>query len=98
MLSAEEAVTVSDELVAGRRGEILRLPADMPRWMAGTIVLVVGPEGGLTPHEREALRAAGARTVRLGPSVLRSSSAGMAAAAVVLASTTRWAAPPDGDA
>lgn len=40
MLSAEEAVTVSDELVAGRRGEILRLPADMPRWMAGTIVLV----------------------------------------------------------
>ena len=42
MLSAEEAVTVSDELVAGRRGEILRLPADMPRWMAGTIVLVDG--------------------------------------------------------
>ncbi len=72
--------------------------ASVPLPEAGTIVLVVGPEGGLTPHEREALRAAGARTVRLGPSVLRSSSAGMAAAAVVLASTTRWAAPPDGDA
>lgn len=57
---------------------------------AGDLVLVVGPEGGLTPDEIAAFAGAGAITVRLGPSVLRTSSAGMAAASVVLASSDRW--------
>jgi 16S rRNA (uracil1498-N3)-methyltransferase len=56
---------------------------------------MVGPEGGLTPDERESLIAAGAIEVRLGPSVLRTSSAGMAAVAAVLAPTSRWAVPGD---
>ena len=38
-------------------------------------------------------RVAGARVVRLGPSVLRTSSAGMAAAAVLLSRAGRWSAP-----
>lgn len=54
------------------------------------VVLVVGPEGGITPAEVDALTDAGARPVRLGPHVLRSSSAGPAALAVVMAAT-RWA-------
>lgn len=58
---------------------------------SGDVVVVVGPEGGLSDEERAVLGAAGARAVRLGPSVLRTSSAGMAAAAVLLASTRRWA-------
>src|SRR3954471_2527229 len=41
----------------------------------GTVVLVVGPEGGLTDQELAALSAAGALPVRLGPSVLRTSTA-----------------------
>ncbi|MCX6434389.1 MAG: 16S rRNA (uracil(1498)-N(3))-methyltransferase [Actinobacteria bacterium] len=57
---------------------------------AGDLVLVIGPEGGLTPVEIAAFADAGATTVRLGPSVLRTSSAGMAAASVVLASSGRW--------
>src|SRR4051812_1628030 len=40
-----------------------------------TVVLVVGPEGGLTEREVEALTGAGAIAVRLGPSVLRTSTA-----------------------
>ncbi len=56
---------------------------------AERIVLVVGPEGGIAPNELELLTAAGAHVVRLGPHVLRSSSAGPAALAVVL-SRTRW--------
>lgn len=56
------------------------------------ILLVVGPEGGIAPEEVEALTAAGATPVRLGDTVLRSSSAGPAALAVVLAAT-RWARP-----
>ncbi len=55
----------------------------------GDVLLVVGPEGGITPAELEALSAAGAVVVRLGTTVLRSSSAGPAALAVVSASR-RW--------
>ncbi|MCU1535767.1 MAG: hypothetical protein JWP82_118 [Humibacillus sp.] len=56
---------------------------------AGDVLLVVGPEGGITPRELEALTAAGALPVRLGTTILRSSSAGPAALAV-LSAATRW--------
>jgi 16S rRNA (uracil1498-N3)-methyltransferase len=56
----------------------------------GEFVLIVGPEGGITPAERAALHEAGATEARLGPTVLRTSTAGAAAAAVVLARTARW--------
>jgi 16S rRNA (uracil1498-N3)-methyltransferase len=56
----------------------------------GDIVLVVGPEGGITDDELGALRDAGAELVHAGPSVMRSSTAGAAAAAVVLARAGRW--------
>ncbi|MCT9820165.1 16S rRNA (uracil(1498)-N(3))-methyltransferase [Microbacterium sp. W1N] len=54
------------------------------------IVLVVGPEGGIAPEELTALGAAGARAVRLGDTVLRTSTAGPAALAVVSAGLGRW--------
>lgn len=57
---------------------------------AGEILLVVGPEGGVTEAEVAELEAAGAVAVRLGASVLRTSTAGAAAAAVVSALTPRW--------
>lgn len=60
-----------------------RLPA------RGDVLLVVGPEGGITPDEVAALETAGAVTVRLGDTVLRSSSAGPAALAV-LSALGRW--------
>jgi 16S rRNA (uracil1498-N3)-methyltransferase len=56
---------------------------------SGTVVVVVGPEGGLTDGEVVAFRAAGATAVRLGPEVLRTSTAG-AAALAALATRTRW--------
>lgn len=54
------------------------------------IVLVVGPEGGIAPDELDALEAAGAHPVRLGDTVLRTSTAGPAALAVVSAALGRW--------
>lgn len=54
------------------------------------IVLVVGPEGGIAPNELERLRAAGATLVRLGPTVLRTSTAGAAALSVLNARLGRW--------
>ncbi|MEV4545425.1 16S rRNA (uracil(1498)-N(3))-methyltransferase [Micromonospora echinaurantiaca] len=57
---------------------------------AGEIVLVVGPEGGIAPAELDAFTAAGARPVRLGSAVLRTSTAGVAALAVLSARLHRW--------
>lgn len=58
---------------------------------AGEVVLVVGPEGGIDESELSAFAAAGASTSRLGPEVLRTSTAGVAALAALLARTSRWA-------
>jgi 16S rRNA (uracil1498-N3)-methyltransferase len=61
----------------------IALPAD------GDVLVIVGPEGGITDRELTALTDAGARAVRLGHTVLRSSSAGPAALAV-LSAQHRW--------
>lgn len=62
--------------------------AELPA--SGSIVLVVGPEGGVSPDELEAFAAAGARPYRLGRTVLRTSTAGTAATALLLGRTGRW--------
>ncbi|KTS65346.1 16S rRNA methyltransferase [Microbacterium testaceum] len=54
------------------------------------VVLVVGPEGGIAPDELSALADAGARLVRLGDTVLRTSTAGAAAISVLSAAHGRW--------
>lgn len=54
------------------------------------LVLVVGPEGGIAPEELALLRDAGAEPVRLGDTVLRTSTAGPAALAVLNAKLVRW--------
>ncbi|MEV0845843.1 16S rRNA (uracil(1498)-N(3))-methyltransferase [Streptomyces sp. NPDC049954] len=56
----------------------------------GEIVLVVGPEGGVSPEELAAFTAAGAHVCRLGRSVLRTSTAGTAAVALLMGRTGRW--------
>ncbi|MBB6344533.1 16S rRNA (uracil1498-N3)-methyltransferase [Nonomuraea muscovyensis] len=56
----------------------------------GDIVVVVGPEGGVGDEELGRFRAVKAVPVLLGPTVLRTSTAGVAAAAVLLARTGRW--------
>jgi 16S rRNA (uracil1498-N3)-methyltransferase len=49
------------------------------------IGIVIGPEGGFTDAEIAEARAAGARTVTLGPNILRTETAGIVAAALALA-------------
>lgn len=55
---------------------------------SGSVVVVVGPEGGLTDEELGAFSSA--HVVRLGSSVLRTSTAGVAAVAALLSRTPRW--------
>lgn len=56
----------------------------------GELMLVVGPEGGVAPEERDAFVEAGARGVRLGPTVLRTSTAAAVALGALGALTARW--------
>jgi 16S rRNA (uracil1498-N3)-methyltransferase len=63
--------------------------ADLPVPGRGEIVIVVGPEGGISDEELDAFASVGAEPVRLGSSVLRTSTAGVAATAALLA-RTRW--------
>ncbi|WP_073946674.1 16S rRNA (uracil(1498)-N(3))-methyltransferase [Streptomyces kebangsaanensis] len=62
----------------------VELPAE------GEIVLVVGPEGGVSPEELAMFREAGAKAYVLGRTVLRTSTAGTAATALLLGRTGRW--------
>jgi 16S rRNA (uracil1498-N3)-methyltransferase len=64
---------------------------DVPE--SGSVVVVVGPEGGLTDDEIGAFTAAGGHGVRLGSEVLRTSTAGVAAVSALLSRTGRWRRP-----
>jgi 16S rRNA (uracil1498-N3)-methyltransferase len=59
---------------------------------AGSVVLVVGPEGGLSDGELARFADVGADGVRLGPTVLRTSTAGVVGASLVLGRTASWRA------
>ncbi|MGV9798966.1 16S rRNA (uracil(1498)-N(3))-methyltransferase [Mycobacterium sp. NPDC003449] len=62
----------------------------MPLAQADSVMLIVGPEGGIADDEIAALTGAGARAVRLGPTVLRTSTAAAVALGAIGALTARW--------
>lgn len=64
--------------------------AGVPLPAEGEIVLVIGPEGGVSPEELGVFAEAGAAPYRMGSSVLRTSTAGTAAAALLLGRSGRW--------
>jgi 16S rRNA (uracil1498-N3)-methyltransferase len=80
---AAKATFVLDEAAHARLSTV-----DVPP--AGEIVLVVGPEGGIAPEELALFESAGAVPVRLGDSVLRTSTAGVAALSVLSVRLGRW--------
>ncbi|MGH3394650.1 MAG: 16S rRNA (uracil(1498)-N(3))-methyltransferase [Streptosporangiaceae bacterium] len=63
---------------------------DGPDGPGGEVVLIVGPEGGVASAEAELLARCGAIGARLGPTVLRASTAGAVAAALLLSASGRW--------
>ncbi|MDI3314041.1 MAG: 16S rRNA (uracil(1498)-N(3))-methyltransferase [Mycobacterium sp.] len=67
--------------------------ADLALKPANSLMLLVGPEGGITPRELAALSDAGAVAVRLGPMVLRTSSAAAVALGALGVLTPRWDCP-----
>jgi 16S rRNA (uracil1498-N3)-methyltransferase len=66
----------------------------VPAWLT----VCVGPEGGWTEDERRLLREGGARALDLGPHVLRTETAAVAALQVLQALRRRWSEGPEGSA
>lgn len=66
-----------------------RADASLAQWVRATpardVTLLVGPEGGFTDQEEDAARAAGALALSMGPRVLRTETAGLAALAILAA-------------
>ena len=58
--------------------------------LSGKLALVVGPEGGISDEELVQLEKAGAKRVHLGESILRTSTAGVAAIAAIQALTGQY--------
>ncbi|MDQ1721883.1 MAG: rRNA (uracil1498-N3)-methyltransferase [Pseudonocardiales bacterium] len=86
---------VAGRIAAARLALLLHGEADEPLSRVqppagGELLLVVGPEGGLSPAELALFAGHGGRPVRLGAEVLRTSTAGAAALAVLSASLGRW--------
>ena len=84
---ARSAVLLLDPSAAQGLVEVARTTAVAG---AGEIVVIVGPEGGVAGDEARELVAAGAAPVRLGGTVLRTSTAGPAALAALHAAQGRW--------
>ncbi|MDT7591783.1 MAG: rRNA (uracil1498-N3)-methyltransferase [Pseudonocardiales bacterium] len=91
-LVLHEAATVPIAAAVRELAAPLTAPTTAPGTAPVTaeLVLVVGPEGGITDEELEQLCAAGARAVRLGPQVLRASTAAAVALGALGVLTERW--------
>ncbi|MBI4574260.1 MAG: 16S rRNA (uracil(1498)-N(3))-methyltransferase [candidate division NC10 bacterium] len=86
-------------LVACEAGEGSRpLPAVCQELQGpATLTLLVGGEGGLSPGEMERLRSLGAHLGSLGPRLLRTDTAALAALAVIQACLGDWEVRPGGE-
>ena len=86
-----DAVFVLHETTQRRLSDALAdLAAGDPAQLPARIVFVVGPEGGISDGELDALTGRGALPVCLGPTILRSSSAGSAGLVLAQNSLGRW--------
>jgi 16S rRNA (uracil1498-N3)-methyltransferase len=87
--TAEVAALLADADLAVVLHEDARMPlAALSLDGVGSVVVVVGPEGGISDDELAAFGCAD--VVRLGSSVLRTSTAGVVAVAALLSRTRRW--------
>ena len=84
VLATSTRMLLLDPTAAGRLTEVA-VPTD-----DRDILLVVGPEGGISPAELLLFEQSGASQVRLGDTVLRTSTAGPAALAILNATLGRW--------
>lgn len=90
------AGVIAERVAAGSAALLLHESADRPLAdialaRAVSILIVVGPEGGIADEEKALLEGVGAVAVRLGPTVLRTSTAAAVALGALGVLTPRWA-------
>lgn len=92
LIAADPAVTaiVLHEDAQAALSDLVRGIREVRSTPAGAIMLIVGPEGGITAGELDTLHAAGAVAARIGPHVLRSSTAGPVALSVIRTALGEW--------
>ena len=93
--TAELVTRIRDDVTEGAVVLALHESADMRLselavGQADSLVLIVGPEGGISDDEIGSLTGAGATAVRLGPTVLRTSTAAAVALGALGVLTPRW--------
>jgi len=74
---ASDALKLTLDPLGERTSQTLQAPGSR------TVAIAIGPEGGWSPRDRDTLRAAGFEGLRLGPRVLRTETAGLAAIAAL---------------
>lgn len=89
----EDGLTIKDFLRAATQSSVAPPPAAVQPGLESTgrtgpqalrVALIIGPEGGFSEGEIEKLKAAGAATVTLGKTILRTETAGLAALAMIM--------------
>ncbi|MDT7756783.1 MAG: rRNA (uracil1498-N3)-methyltransferase [Mycobacterium sp.] len=91
LVAAVGAMTSDGAVVLVLHESATRPLTEVPLVQARSVMVIVGPEGGISDDEVAALSDAGAIPVRLGPTVLRTSTAAAVAIGALGVLTPRWA-------
>ena len=85
-----EAIKLSDLAIAFHESTDMKLSDCVSSHNVSHLLIIIGPEGGITPTELEAFKEAGAKVALMGRPILRSAHAGIAAVAAVSALLKVW--------
>ena len=85
-----EAIKLSDLAIAFHESSDTKLSDCISSHNVAHLLIIIGPEGGITSTELEAFKAAGAKVALMGRPILRSAHAGIAAVAAVCALLKVW--------
>ena len=85
-----EAIALSDLAIIFHESAEMKLSDCVSSHNVAHLLIIIGPEGGITPTEIEEFKAAGAKVALMGRPILRSAHAGIAAVAAVSALLKVW--------
>lgn len=85
-----EAIKLSDLAIVFHESSDTKLSDCVSSHNVAHLLIIIGPEGGMTSTELEAFKAAGAKVALMGRPILRSAHAGIAAVAAVCALLKVW--------
>ena len=85
-----EAIKLSDLAIVFHESSDTKLSDCVSSHNVAHLLIIIGPEGGMTSTELEAFKAAGAKVALMGRPILRSAHAGIAAIAAVCALLKVW--------